>query len=201
MFIQQLEGNPNGVKTYPRWTVTWSMEDYGVNPVCGNDAGTSTTDSEVSAGYFALQSPLYYACGGHSSMSYLASSEFPSVSKVRFSLSYCLTGIELTYGVTLWKRSRTDTRWIKVNRYEIEGGTEEKTAGKVFEANIDEDNVRIGFTANWDFLASGEDMTYSPPPYVDFVWYREQEAKIPLNNLHYNFNSRIHDLTVWSRKK
>jgi hypothetical protein len=200
MFIQSLEGNPNGVKTYPRWTVTWSMEDYGVNPSCGNDAGTSTTGSEVSEGYFAFQSPLYYVCGGHSSMAYLASSEFPSVSKVRFSFSYARSGIEYTYGITLWKRSRSDTRWIKVKRCEIEGGTEEKTAGKVFEAEIDEDYVRLGFTANWGLLSSGEDMTYSPPPYDNFVWYKEQEERIPLNNLTYNFNARLHDLTVWCRK-
>jgi hypothetical protein len=201
MYSPQLEGNPNGIKSYPRWTVTWSMEDCAVNPTCGNDAGTSTPDSEVSDGYFALQSPLYYLCGGHSSMAYLASSEFPSVSKVRFSLSYALGGIEFTYGVTLWKRTRSDTRWIKVKRYEIEGGTEEKITGKVFEADINEHNVRLGFTANWPFLDSGADMTYPPPPYVDFVWYREQEEKIPANNLTYNFHSRIHDLTVWSMNR
>jgi hypothetical protein len=198
MYSPQSEGNPNGIKSYPRWTVTWSMEDYAVNPTCGNDAGTSTPDSEVSDGYFALQSPLYYACGGHSSLASLASSELPSVSKVRFSLSYSLSGIDLTYGVTLWKRSRNDTQWIKVKRYEIEGSTEEKTAGKVFEADINEHNVRIGFTANWMPLYSGEDMTYPPPPSGSLPWYKEQEDKIPLNNLTYNFNSRIHDLTVWS---
>jgi len=196
--LMYLPNGTNNVKTYTNWIVTWTMFDFAVNPTDGNDAGTSTATSDVSTGFFALQSPLFFLCGSHPSMAHLTSSELPSVSKVRFSVSYCKTGLEYTYGVSLWKKGRNDSDWTRVCLGVIDGTQEDKIAGCVFEAEINEEKVRLSFCPQWPLTSNGADITR---PAYEQPWFDEFYDLVPPNTLGINFCSRIHDLQVWSLKK
>jgi hypothetical protein len=195
MYKQSLTTNPNGKKRYPKWTVVWTMEDFALNPVCGASAGVSTTDSETSIGFIALQSPIWYVCGGHTSNACFQTSELPSVSKVRFSMSYAMSSaIDEVHGLRLWKRVRGG-EWTLVGDYGIDGSVEDKTAGRVFEAVVNERQVELRFVGRWP-LHNGEEITPVDNNYMP--WFTGLEELIPDNQTGINRCSRIHDFQVWS---
>jgi hypothetical protein len=196
MYGQDYEGNPNGRKVYPNWTVTWSMQDYALSPSC--PAGVES--DSISAGYVSLQAPLWYSCGGHTSNGHLTTSELPSVSRVRFSMSYDPAGIPDTYGAVLWKKSRSDADWTYVKGCSIEGGDTDKTAGRIFTADINEENVQLRIVARWPLL-DGIDVTPCAEGSLTGALAALKDV-VPLNtfNVH-NRAVRIHDLQVWSMEK
>ena len=189
-------------RNYSNWLVEYQLNDGGINSYCGNDAGTSTPDSEVSTGYCALQAPIYYACGGHATWASLRTrSALPSVSRVKFSFAYSLANIEDVYGITFYKKSKADADWVKIGDYTIEGGVEEKTAGKTVEVEINEEHVYIGFVATFP-LHDGEDVTPMPqtgskasPGFADYA------TSLPNNIGGETRQIRIHDLQVWCMEK
>jgi hypothetical protein len=165
--IMYVPGKPLTV-TYNGFTVSYTLQDFSVNPLCGNQAGKSTADSEVSTGYVALQQLIFYECGQHDSDGQMVLSPLPSVSRIRFSLS--LGGkIEDVAGVTLWKKSKGASAFAKVGDY-IPTDPE---AGELFTVEINEKDVQLKFVPA---------LTGKENPVNDGV----------------NRAVRIHDLWVWS---
>lgn len=157
------------VKTYnDSVSVTYWLQDYAVNPTCGNMAGTSTIDSDVSRGYVALQQLIFYECGQHDSDASLTLSALSSISKIEFSVSYGGL-IDDVGGLTLWKKTKDQTKFTKVGDYKPANPEE----GEKFSVEINEKDVQIKFTP----ALSGKDN-----PINDGV----------------NRAVRIHDLSVWS---
>jgi hypothetical protein len=192
----------NSSKAYPKWTVNWSFFDYAINPTCGNDAGTSTASSDISIGYFAMQAPLYYECGLHMSNGHIATSALPSVSKVRFSISYTKTGTNYVNGVVLWKKGKKDTQWMKVGAYSIDGTFDDKIKGQVFEADVNEEDVELRFSPRFPFL-NGVDITPDHAANLIDISHPDIANLIMRNfaNEQINRAVRLHDLKVWCLKK
>lgn len=159
------------VKTYnDSISITYWLQDYSVNPTCGNMAGTSTIDSDVSLGYVALQQLIFYECGQHDSDASLTLSALSSVSKVEFSVSYG-GQIEDVGGLTLWTKTKGQTKFKKVGDYK----PADAKVGEKFSVEINEKDVQLKFTP----ALSGKDN-----PVNDGI----------------NRAVRIHDLYVWSMK-
>lgn len=127
--------------TYAGFAVTYALQDYAVNPVCGNKAGTSTAGSEISTGYVALQSEIYYECGGHNSDAQLNLSKLPSVSKISFGISYG-GDVEFVGGISLWVKEDGESGFTRIGDY----GAESPSEGQVFTVDIDKKNVFLRFT-------------------------------------------------------
>jgi hypothetical protein len=151
--------------TYNGFTVAYILKDFAVNPACGAKAGKA--DSEVSAGYVALQQLVFYECGQHDSDAMMQLSTLPSVSNVRFSIS--LGGrIEDVAGVSLWIKSENETAFRRLGDF-IPSDPE---AGEVFTVEINEKNVQLKFIPA---------LTGRKNPVNDGI----------------NRSVRIHDLWVW----
>jgi len=161
-------------KTYNnKFPVTYSLQDFAVNPTCGNKAGTSTDTSEVSLGYVALQSEIYYECGGHNSDAQLNLSLLPSVSKIKFSVSYG-GDVEYVGGLSLWVKAEGESSYTRIDDYSPANPTE----GQSFTVNLNKKNVYLRFV-----------------PAIS-------DKGIGVNDgIHSNRNVRIHDLWVWSIKE
>jgi len=155
---------------YDGFQVRYELMDYAVNPVCGNKAGTSTADSEVSLGYVALQSEIFYECGGHNSDAQLILSALPSVSRVAFSISY---GGDTDYvgGISLWIKADGDDSFTRVANYE----PEDCLQGQLFTVELDARNVQLKFTPAISDMGTGVN-----------------------DGVHSDRNVRLHDLYVWS---
>ncbi|MFT3739323.1 MAG: hypothetical protein QM786_11240 [Breznakibacter sp.] len=156
--------------TYPTCTVSYKLQDFAVNPVCGNKAGTSSATSGVSTGYVALQSEIYYECGGHNSDAQMVLSALPSVSKIEFSVSY---GGDTDYvgGLSVWKKGTSDQVFVRVGDYKPSDPLE----GEVFTIDINQTGVQLKFT-----------------PAIS-------DKGIGVNDgVQSNRSVRIHHLTVWS---
>ncbi|MDR1672661.1 MAG: hypothetical protein LBS09_04255 [Bacteroidales bacterium] len=125
-------------KTYGGFTVAYILQDFAVNPACGNRAGTSP--DSVSTGYVALQQFIFYECGQHDSDALLLLSELPSVSVLRFSVSIGGQKSDVK-GVTLWKKSDGAKSFVRVGDY-LPSDPDE---GEVFAVNIHEKNVQLKF--------------------------------------------------------
>jgi hypothetical protein len=127
--------------TYDGFQVSYSLQDFAVNPTCGNKAGTSTVASEVSLGYVALQSEIYYECGGHNSDAQMILSELPSVSKISFSISY---GGDVDYvgGLSVWTKVEGESSFTRLGDYE----PQDPLQGEVFQIEINQKNVQLKFT-------------------------------------------------------
>ncbi len=159
---------------YDSITINYAMIDYAVNPECGNAAGTSTATSDVSVGYVALQSPIFYTCG-HYSKGYIETSVIPSVSYVDFSISYGDNSKNFYVGgLSLYKiTSNSDT--VKIGTYK----PYDYSAGAKFSIKIDDKNVILRFKAEKN--AYKDLVTNETPPVV-------------------NRSVRLHDLKVWRKK-
>jgi hypothetical protein len=161
-------------KTYNGFTLAYALQDFAVNPTCGNKAATSP--DSVSAGYVALQQLIFYECGQHDSDAFLMLSELPSVSVLRFSISVGGRKSDVK-GVTLWKKSRDRTSqamsqsFIRVGDYCPSNPDE----GEVFTVNIHEENVQLKFVPT---------LTGKENPVNDGI----------------NRAVRIHDIWVWSER-
>jgi hypothetical protein len=156
--------------TYSGFQVSYTLQDYAVNPECGNKAGTSTATSEVSLGYVALQSEIYYECGGHNSDALMTLSELPSVSAISFSVSY---GGDVDYvgGLSLWIKADGEDSFTRIGDYKPEN----PLLGAVFYVTINKKNVQLKFT-----------------PAIS-------DKGIGVNDgVQANRSVRIHDLYVWS---
>jgi hypothetical protein len=156
-----------------KFPVTYSLEDFAVNPTCGNKAGTSTDTSEVSLGYVALQSEIYYECGGHNSDAQLNLSLLPSVSKIKFSVSYG-GDVEYVGGLSLWMKAEGETGLPRVGDY----SPTDPTVGQTFTVDINKKNVYLKFVP----AISSKGIGVNDPT-------------------HSNRNVRIHDLWIWSIKE
>lgn len=157
------------VKTYDNsLTVTYWLQDFAVNPSCGNIARTSTKDSDVSSGYIALQQLIFYECGQHDSDASLMLSELPSVSKVEFSVSYggLLNDVG---GLSLWKKTKDQTKFTKVGDFK----PDDPEAGEKFSVEINEKDVQLKF--------------------IPALTGRDNPENDGINRA-----VRIHDLYVWS---
>jgi len=155
---------------YNGFSVSYTLMDYAVNPVCGNKAGSSTADSEVSLGYVALQSEIFYECGGHNSDAQFILSELPSISKVAFSVSYG-GDTESVGGISLWKKADGDDSFVRVGDYQPADCLE----GELFTVELNAENVQLKFTPAISELGTG-------------VNDGEQSDR----------SVRLHDLYVWS---
>jgi hypothetical protein len=156
--------------TYNNFPITYSLQDFAVNPDCGNKAGTSTSDSDVSLGYVALQSEIFYECGGHYSDAQMILSELPSVSTIKFSVSY---GGDVAYvgGLSLWKKGDGETSYTRVGDYQ----PQDPEQGQTFSVDINEKNVQLKFTPAISDKGAGVN-----------------------DGVNSNRSVRIHDIYVWS---
>lgn len=159
------------VKKYGNFCVSYVLQDFAVNPCCGNAAGTSAKDSEISIGYLALQCLIFYRCGNHDSDALLELPVLPSVSKISFSVSYGGGNIEYITGLGLWKKGEGETRFTRVGNYVPEKPLE----GETFEVGINERNVALRFA-----------------PTIP-------KGTVEVNDT-INREVRIHDLKVWCMK-
>lgn len=158
--------------TYGNFAVTYTLQDFAVNPDCGNKAGTSTATSAVSNGYVALQSDIFYECGGHNSDAMMTLSELPSVASIRFSISYG-GDVEYVGGLSVWKKGRDDNTFTRIGDYKPRV-TEQ---GDTFSVVIDQKNVQLKLTPAISDKGAGVN-----------------------DGIHSNRSVRIHDLYVWSMK-
>ena len=156
-----------------KFSVTYSLQDFSVNPTCGNKAGTSTDTSTVSLGYVALQSDIFYECGGHNSDAFMTLSKLPSISKIQFSISYG-GDVEYVGGLSVWKKSDGETDFTRIGDYKAEHPED----GQMFTLNINERNVQLRFTPAISDKGAGVN-----------------------DGVHANRSVRIHDLLVWSLKQ
>lgn len=152
---------------YDLVTVAYTLQDFAVNPACGNVAGTSTPDSEISNGYVALQQLIFYECGQHDSDALMTLSELPSISKVDFTVSYGGKTDEVG-GLSLWKKGESDSKFIKIGDYK----PEVPQTGEKFTVEINEKNIQLKFMP----ALTGKDN--------------------PIND-GINRAIRIHDLNIW----
>jgi len=153
---------------YNEVTVSYTLKDFAVNPVCGCRAGSSEADSEVSTGYVALQQLIFYECGQHDSDALMQLSALPSVARIRFSVS--LGGkTEDVAGVSLWKKADGDASFVKTGDY-IPADAD---AGEVFDVELNATNVQLKF--------------------IPSLTGRENPVNDGINRC-----VRIHDLWVWS---
>jgi hypothetical protein len=160
------------VRNYIGFQVSYSLQDFAVNPECGNMAGTSSPESDISVGYVALQSEIFYECGGHNSDALMQLSELPSVSRISFAISY---GGDTAYvgGLTLWKKSSSDSKFIRVG--DFQPGI--PSVGEIFTVDLNEKDVLLKFTPALSDKGIGVN-----------------------DGVHANRNVRIHGLWVWSIK-
>jgi len=188
---------------YDTLTVNYSLIYFAVNPLCGNDAGTSTPTSDVSTGYIALQAPIDYTCFGHtlSAGAQIITSPLPSVSVVSFSMSYSRSDIDYMLGVTLWKKGTNDSAFIKVQDFGVQYNAmdsydtivQKKITGQVFSANINEENVQLRFTCKWP-----NNVAFNTTDPAQLALLKNNNpALYPVINR----NVRIHDLIVWRKAK
>jgi len=159
--------------TYNGFSVVYSLQDFAVNPTCENKAGTSTTGSEISRGYIALQSDIFYECGGHNSDAFMILSKLPSVSKIQFSISYG-GDVEYVGGLSVWEKRDSETDFSRIGDYKVENPDE----GQTFTIDINEKNVQLKFTPAISDKGAGVN-----------------------DGVHANRSVRIHDLSVWSLKQ
>lgn len=155
-----------------KFPVTYALQDFAVNPQCGNKAGTSTASSDVSLGYIALQSEIYYECGGHNSDAQLNLSRLPSVSKIKFCISYG-GDVEYVGGISLWVKAEGESNFSRTGNYICTNPTE----GQVFTVDINKRNVYLRFTPAISDKGTGVN-----------------------DGIHSNRNVRLHDLYVWCMK-
>jgi hypothetical protein len=161
---------PDKPKTvqYEGFTVSYTLKDFAVNPVCGCKAGSSEAESEVSTGYVALQQLIFYECGQHDSDGLMQLSALPSVSRLRFSVS--LGGkTDDVAGVSLWKKAAGDAAFVKVGDFIPSDGD----AGEVFEVEMNDTDVLLKF--------------------IPTLTGRENPVNDGINRC-----VRLHDLWVWS---
>ena len=156
------------IGNYGEFSIAYMLKDFAVNPECGAMGGGSTPDSDVSAGYVALQQLIFYECGQHDSDAFMLLPSLPSVGRIRFSVS--LGGrIEDVAGLSLWKKSEGATAFTRVGDDFIPS---DPANGEVFTVEINERNVQLKF--------------------IPALTGRENPVNDGVNRA-----VRIHDLWVW----
>jgi len=188
---------------YNTITVSYFLKYFAINPICGNDAGTSTSASNASIGYVALQAPISYVCLGHKlcADAQIVTSVLPSVSTISFSMSYSLSDVDYMRGITLWKKGMNDSLFVKVKDFSIltnptdsyDTVVYKKINGQFFSTIINEENVKLRFTCRW---TNDVEFNTTDPDQLALL-----KNNLPSKDPIINRAVRIHDLKVWSMKE